>query len=277
MTTTVLEIIQDILSDGDGDNVNSFNETVESEQVSKVIRVSYDALIDQYDLPSTMTVFEQDASLTAGTLTQFVLPVGITRIQWFKYDITTDSATPQYEIIGYKTPVDFLATSHDLNEANTEVVTQDFNDVEYFITNNKRPRYWTSFDDKTIIFDSYDSGEDGSGLVAAKMQGYGLSRPTLTLDDTTAIDLPQELIGLLRDEAREMFFDLYKDGTTKKVNQMARRSRVRAQRNMHKFTATQPPDNLPDYGRGSPRRTKRGNDGLTGQSGGTTLPSWWPS
>jgi len=42
---TVLEIVQDILNDIDGDEVNSIDDTLESEQVAQIVKSTYDAII----------------------------------------------------------------------------------------------------------------------------------------------------------------------------------------------------------------------------------------
>ena len=275
--TTLLSIVQDILSDADSDETNSIvNGTVESGQAVTVIRTIYDAIIDQYDLPSKWSTFVQTGSVVQDT--QFVLDADTNRIQWIKYDITEDSATPKWETITFLQPNDFLYESHRLDKADSAVEEKTFNGAKYYIRTDRAPSSWTTFDDKSIIFNSYnsDAAVDPSGLQPNKLQGFGLIRPALVENDTAEIDLPDELIGLLRNESRELFFDLYKDGATRKIIQLAERSRVRAGRNRHKFPFRQPEeDSTPNYGRKS--GSGRSSRGSVNGTGGVGLPDWWPS
>ncbi|WP_033928775.1 hypothetical protein, partial [Vibrio cholerae] len=45
MKYSVVDIVQDMLSDSDGDNVNSIDDTTESLQAAYILRSSYDNLI----------------------------------------------------------------------------------------------------------------------------------------------------------------------------------------------------------------------------------------
>jgi len=113
-----------------------------------------------------------------------------------------------------------------------------------------------------------------STLQESKAIMRGQEQDELVIDDTTNVDLPGELILLLEANATELAFDLYKGETPPKIRALARKARVRQQRSKDKFrnrTFT----GL-DYGRKSPHRTGRLDNGFDG-SGEETLPSWWPT
>ena len=273
--TTRLEIVQDILSDADGDEVTSVSDTVEAEQVDRLVFTAYDTIVDQYDLPYTMQLWTQANSVEGST--RFTIPTEVNRIEWLKYDKSTDAAKPDFQIITFMEPAEFFDLVHSRDKSASNTTTNTFQSVEYYVYNDRMPSYWTTTDDQVIIFDSFDSAVDTNGLVPAKIYGYGLQRPSLPADENDTITLPEELWGLLRDEVREMYWDFFRDGATPKVNQLARRSRVRSQRNKHKFKLRQPrEDKRPDYGRKGPRTRNKNWEGITG-TGGTQLPDWWPS
>ena len=48
---TLLEIVQDILSDMDSDEVNSINDSVESLQVAQIVKTAYYNIVDGKDYP----------------------------------------------------------------------------------------------------------------------------------------------------------------------------------------------------------------------------------
>lgn len=271
---TRLSIVQDILSDADSDDVNSITDTVEAGQCDTVLKNSFYSIVDVFDLPATMNLFWQTGLVINNT--QFLLSADLNRVQWLKYDVG-DAVNADWSEMHYKHPAQWLETAQSLDNTASNVEEHTFNSAKYYIYNDRRPRYWTSFDDKTVVFDSYDIAVDLWGLVPSKLQGYALNRPAYPTLETTEFALPKELEQLLIDEAREMFFDLYKDGATRKVNQRARRSRVRAQRNKNKFVINDPgAQDLPDYGRGGSGR-QGVKEGMDSGGSGRPLPAWWPS
>ena len=63
---TLIELVQDILSDSDGDEINSISDTIEGQQCATVIRRIYQDIIETYDLQGTETAFKLEASGDAG-------------------------------------------------------------------------------------------------------------------------------------------------------------------------------------------------------------------
>lgn len=57
MKMTLLEMVQDILSIGDGDVVNSVSDTEEAEQVSLIIRDTYFQLLQWEGVPELSNAF----------------------------------------------------------------------------------------------------------------------------------------------------------------------------------------------------------------------------
>ena len=110
------------------------------------------------------------------------------------------------------------------------------------------PSCWTTFDGNTYIFDSYDNTIDTT-LQSSKTQAYGQKSQELTIADTTTVDLPQELYILLRNQARETCFELFKDGAPAKIRRMAERARVRANRLKTSTNLGREVHDRVDYGR----------------------------
>ena len=59
---TLLEIVQDILSDADGDEVNSISDPVESEQCAKILRNEFKTIVDEFDIKMQETLIQLTAS-----------------------------------------------------------------------------------------------------------------------------------------------------------------------------------------------------------------------
>lgn len=247
---TLLEMVQQILSDADSDNVNSISDTVESDQCARLIKDVYLQMVDLHDLEHTKTLKELDAtdSSTPNVMTR---PEGFHTIEWIKYDKRVAAGDPQkYRYVYYKEPEEFL-DSIQLRNTDDSTVTEVTlsSGVPIPVRNDVAPTYYTVFDTSSdeLVFDSYDSDLE-TNLQQSKSLAYGMQRPTLTLADSSTLALPRHLETLILREARAMFFDLYKDGTTREIDRTRRRAEVRAQRQRN-IIKNSDNDNRPDYGR----------------------------
>jgi hypothetical protein len=265
MATTVLDLVQSVLSSMDSDEINSVGDTIESQQIGQLVKEIYDDIVDQFDLPSTKTTFQLESQADPLQPTHMNIPEYVNSVEWVRYNTKNAVAdADRYTPIAYLTPTQFMDLSNARSSTDSTVQTVSLDSLATIaITNNAAPQYWTSFDDIQIIFDSFNFNLE-TNLQTSKTTCYGQQKPILIIADATQIDLPTQLMGHLRNEVRSLAFDLYKDGTSPKVDQAARRSRVRTQRNKHKLRMNQERDSLNDYGRKAPRRGKRLGIGSTG-------------
>ena len=246
MSTTVLELVQGILSKIDSDEVNSISDTTESMQVADLVRDTYDYIVDEFDLQAVKSLFKLDSNLATPTV--MTVPEGYHSLEWVRYNASDTGVALQFNLIHPLTPdmfVDHLAQNKS-TDANVVAVTAD-NGVELYCKSDRAPSYWTSFDGVNIMFDSFNLTVE-SNLLSEKTNCYGQHSPVLVLDDSTPIPLPARFINLLRAETLAMAQDLWKNGVTPKVEQRASRQRARAQRLRSLDRRLLHPD-LPNYGR----------------------------
>lgn len=251
---TLLQMTQDILSDIDGDEVNSITDTIESEQVARVIRDVYYEVTDINDFESLKTLVELDAT-SATTPNVMTRPEGFYGIEFVKYDKrTTAGANSSYEYVHYMNVDRFLELCHgrDTDDSNVEEVTLSTGHP-IPVRNDTAPTYYTIMDDgdDELVFDSYDSNLE-TNLQQSKSLAYGFKKPTFALSDSTTITLPKHLETLVKARARARVFDLYKDGITPEVDRARRNAEVRAQRQRHTILNSDN-DRGPNYGR-NPRK-----------------------
>lgn len=246
---TLLEIVQEILSDSDGDNVNSISDTVESDQCARIVRSIFNDIVDIHDVEYHEQIKQLNATSTS-TPNVMTRPEGFHTFEWIKYDKrTTAGGDPRYETVHYKPPVDFVNLCQNRTESDSDVtaVTLD-SGFQLLVKNDQAPTFYTflqGYDD--IIFDSYDSALDAN-LQASKSLAFGVIKPTLSLTDTSVPDLPKHLFHLLKNQSRAYFFDIYKGGTTREVDRRHRQSVSRAKR--HRHMSKEVGENTgPDYGR----------------------------
>jgi len=231
---TLLEIVQDILSDSDGDAVNSISATVESEQAARVVRTIFNQIADGTDITYHEGVRELDATSPA-TPNIMRRPAGFYDIEWIRYNVKIATSEPnQYQRIRYRDPESFLdfTASRSSDDVDIEAITLT-SGYELLVRNAQAPTWWTFLEgEDNIIFDAYDRNLD-SNLQASKSLAYGKTKPTLALTDLSVPPLPDHLFNALKSQARALYFDLYKDGATREIDKLSRRTEVRTQRHRH--------------------------------------------
>lgn len=232
---TLLEIVQDIMSDSDGDAVNTIDATVESDQAARVVRTVFRQITDGTDITYHEGIKELDATGPA-TPTIMLRPDGFYDIEWIQYDVRNAVIDPaRLRMVNYMDPSDFIrfTANRTTTDSDVELMTLD-SGYELLIKNDIAPTFWTTnlqgVDD--IIFDAYDNVLDAN-LQSSKVLAYGKTKPTLALTDLAVPDLPDHLFNALKSQSRALYFDLYKDGSTREVDKLSRRSEVRSQRHRH--------------------------------------------
>lgn len=229
MRMTWLQMVQDILNDLDSDPVDSYTDTVESQQVSQILQTCYFNIVDSREWPHFMKVFT--ITQTSGsTPTHMTIPNDVRSIKWLKYNTkTTGGGTDTYTIIRFLEPFRFMEIL-DARTASFTTIT-DSNNIKFKILTNTAPTYWTTFDEQTAIFDAYNSSVDTTNLVTTKTQCYGMKYPTLTITDGVFVDLPAELFSLLLAEAKATSFRVLKQTVNPAAEFFAQSQRAKFQTN----------------------------------------------
>lgn len=220
---SVLDMVQDILSNMNSDEVNSISDTLESMQVAKIIQSVYEETMARKNWPHLKKLI-QLSPLGASTPTHMAVPTDIkemVRIYYDKRKNVGDAA--RYEEVEWLYPDEFLAYTNSRNSSQTQYdLIADPTGVNLLIKNDAAPTYYTSFDDENIIFDSYNSTLE-SNLQASKVQATAYVMPTFTLSDAHVPDLPTEMFPTFLAEAKSVCFARLKQVTDQKSEQQSRR------------------------------------------------------
>ena len=252
MKLTLLEMVQDILSDGDSDEVNSLADTVEAMQVARIVRTAYNEIIDSRTYWAHLSkLIELTAAGAAATPTQFTMADNIQYMEWIKYNKKASGAKETWEDVKYLKPKDFLDLVHSRVSTNSNVQTVNTGiGGEILILNDEQPTYWTTFDDETIIMDSFDNTVD-STLQGSKTQASAYVDGTWTFSDTFTPDLPSKNFSYLLAEAKSVYFNSILQEPNSKEEQRSRRQRTVSARNHRRSNKG---IRTPDYGRKSARK-----------------------
>lgn len=244
---SLLEIVQSIHNDLDLDEINSIDDTVESQQVAQIVKGSYYAMLGNRNWPHTRRVTQLEG--VGNTLRPNYLKIPSTwkQMDSFSYDKSkiTDTSI-KIDSVTYKEPDDFLRFVSLRNSSNTNVKTvTDTSGVRLLILKDVAPTYWTSFDDQYIVCDSYDDAVN-STLVGSKTQCMAYVEPSWTMTDDFIPDLPSEaFVALVEESKSTASLDL-----KQAANQKAEQRSVKQQRWLSRkaWTAAGGVD-YPDYGR----------------------------
>lgn len=231
MKQTLLEIVQTVLSSMDSDNVNSINDTTESAQVVTIAKDVYYELISYNDWPHCWKWRELESVSDTSRPNYLKVPDAISEVRVFKYDNTTSSdSNRKIEEVQYATPEEFIKKVHSRNTSNSNVdVITNENDVEMFIINDKKPEYWTSFDDVYIVTDSYNSSEDVT-LNSSKSSAWCRVIPTWTSSDTFVPDFPADFFPAFVAEVKSAAHLYLKQQLSQKDEQKSRRGLAHVRR-----------------------------------------------
>ncbi len=233
MKRTLLDLTQSILSDIDGDEVNSIVDTFESEQVASMIKESFLSMSSNRNWPLHKQAI-QIPSLGDVTKPTHMKPAEeMKELLSLNYNKVRENETRlRYEPILYKDNDVFLRRINQENsdEANIQIVI-DPSGVQLLIRNDTQPSIYTSFDDETIVFDSYDSSVEAA-LQESKTQAVAYVMPVWVHADDAIIDLPTDAFSALLNEAlsraslrlRQTADQKAEQETTRQQRWMARKS-----------------------------------------------------
>lgn len=254
MKKTLLDLVQRILSSMDSEEVNSISDTTESMQVAYLVQEAYENIITRANLPELYTIYQLEASGSIAKPIVMTIPTGIDNVLWIKYNkVRAGDTDPVWEAVYWMEPADFLEMVQGYAPSDpivdTATITYRGNNMPIYYTNNAAPQYYTSIDDRTLVFDSYDAAVDTT-LQKSKTEAYGMALPTFTLDDDFVPDLDARQFPLLYQEAKALAFAELKQTTNAKAEKEARRQWISSQHNKNGGRANVPyRDTLSNYGR----------------------------
>lgn len=252
---TLLEMVQDIHNDLDLDFINSIDDTVEAAQVAQIIKTTYFAMMSNRNWPHLRKLVSLTPSNNSGLPTHMIVQDNVKELDFINYNCIKNGETRlRYKPMRWLEPDAFLRKQNALNSdnVNTSIVT-DTTGIQLQILTNKNPEFYTSFDDKTLVFDSYDTSVENT-LQESKVQAMAYVMPSWSQTDSFVPDLPEEAFMSLLEESKSKAALKLKQEADQKAEQESIRQRNWLSRKAWKV---QGGIQYPDYGRG---RAKRGRD-----------------
>lgn len=225
-TMTLLEMVKDIMSDMESDEVSAIADTDEAEQVAQTIRTVYYQIITKLELPEHYSLLTLTSAASTLTPTQFTIPTDVTDINWFKYNkIQSGGLDALWRDLVYLKPQKFVELTHSRASSDTtniQTVNMGSGNLPVYIDKRKAPEYYTSFDDNLIICDSYDIAVDTQYLQTNKTMVWAQTPPIWSSLDAAVPDLDEKFFPYFLAEAKATCFVNIKQQSNAKIEKQAR-------------------------------------------------------
>lgn len=231
MRYNLLQLVQRILESLDSDEVNTISDTTESLAVANIIKECYYEIISEIQPKETEGLFHLDASTDNTKPVVMYLPDTVSNIEWLKYNVGDTVLDTNFRDLCYLDIDQFFNFSNGLDPDESWVDSQEvFINGQSFnvkFRNDQSPSYWTSVDDRTILFDSYDSSYE-STLTSSRTYGYGGLIPVFLMEDTFVPKLDARQFQLLLNAAKSQASIELKQIVNEKAERKERKHRILA-------------------------------------------------
>ncbi len=257
MKRTLIELTQSVLRSIKGEQVDDVSETEEASMVADIVMECYYNIISESNLLEEKTLFELEASGDPDKPVLMSLPEAVVGLEWVKYNCQTiDQTAVDYRTIEYMDLQSFLDwtlkfSTDDAWVDSMTVTTGAADSINFLYRNDKAPQFYTTFDDRQFVFDSYDIEVDTT-LQKNKTMCFGLKESTWTKTNTFIPALDSQQFNLLLQEAKATAWAELRQTANQRAERKARRSWVllaskkdRANYNHKSYYYT----DYPDYGR----------------------------
>jgi hypothetical protein len=224
---TLLEMVQNIASALETDEVTSITDTTEALQIAEVLKETFYEQFNNIMVPELRGLVVLQSVSDVSKPNYLKVPSNVNKIEWIKYRNFRNN--DRYENIEYVDPEDFLERQLQYTSTGSNVVpTTDPVGFTYFIKNNARPTCYTMFDDNYIVFDSFDQNAEAT-LQSANTLAFGRLSPEFLMQDDYIPPIDGSLFPLLLAEAKSTCFVNLKQISSTKEEQRAHRQRIRMQ------------------------------------------------
>lgn len=252
MAWTLLTLTQAVLSSIDGDSVSSIDDTPEATQIALAAKGVYLDIISRADLPELYTINNLDET-SSSTPVIMTVPTDVDQVLWVKYDKQISGQTDLLMLpVDFLPLNDFLTMQNALTESDTAVdsmtLTIGSSSVDILYRNDKAPDWYTTYDDETLLFDSYDVDVE-TFLRATKSQAYVKNIPSFSLTDGFAPDLDEAQMQLWYNETKAICWAEYRQLAHQKAEVNAKRGWTKLQKSKYQLEHASPLERLPHYGR----------------------------
>lgn len=189
MNRTLGYAVQRVLEKLDLDSVNSINDSPDAMLIAREAENTYYDLVSRNDWPERYDLIEVDSVSDVSNPTALRLPDNLIEMKWLAYDTT--KLTESRDTIDHLekiTPDEFLRRVYNRDSSEENVVTIQYRGTPLYLLNDKDPEFYTSFDNATIILDSWDITQETT-VQGNKTIAFASTVPNFKLEDEFVLPL----------------------------------------------------------------------------------------
>ena len=256
MIYSLLESVQLLLSSMDSDEVNSINDTIESKQLALLLKSAYYDCASEIELNENKGLFQLNSSGDASLPVYMTIPQGVTKIETIRYD-SYDPDIDQTTNSNYKLlePVDFdtfirMMTNYHNETQNVSQMSFEFDNQTFNIMyrNDRHPEFYTTLNDRIVLFDSVLSTLDTT-LQSSKTMCTGWTYPEFIMEDTFTPNLNPTQFSYFLNYAKGRAFSELKQANNQEAAGVARRQKIILQKRKERSPDLAPLSYAPKFGR----------------------------
>lgn len=231
MAYTLLEMVQRVARKLNSDEVSELDETIESSDIAHEVLDTFEDLMHNTEWEFLKHQPRKLAEkLNGQSVVSLRLPSDVVHIESLMYECQTDATSDRiFREIKYLSPAEFqqMTLGRKLDTNCVEVTVGEFR-IRVF--NDTPPSYFTSFDEKEIVFDSYNAAIDTTGVVATKTAAIAKVVLLGTYSETWSPSVPEFIYNLWYHEAVARCSSCIRGVEDGRSERMARRAMVTALR-----------------------------------------------
>jgi hypothetical protein len=247
---TILQLVQQLGEGIGSDEIDELDETIEASEIANILKQTVQEVLDRKTWEFMKDKVRQlDDRLPGSTqLNTLLIPDDVTRIECLRYK---DDNNKFYEVT-YMAACDFIAMLQSRTETEDDI-TAIINDdgVSLNTRTTIPPGHWTSFDEETITFDSYNADSGTGNLIADSVIIADVMPVTDFTDPTAVLNIPERMETLVFNEALVTCNYRLRQTADPRADRVARRQGISLRENEHK---TKIDKKVKTYG----RRTRSG-------------------
>lgn len=190
MSRTLNYTVQRVCEKLDLDAVDSINDSQDAILIAREAEDTFFDLVSRNEWPERHDLLEIESMSDTNLPTGLRLPPNVLNISSLRYDITNPFVELPEEIKNLEqlSPEDFLDLMYSRNSDDASVYSAMYKDIPLYLINDQAPTYYTTFDNKIIVLDSWVS------TVETTVQGFktiarGASVPTWLHEDSFVIPI----------------------------------------------------------------------------------------
>ena len=230
MQRTLLQVVQEYSDATSGFYVDSIFDTDESQQVAKIAERVYYQMVQAYpNLLFTMRETVLESVSDTERPNYMLIPNDVQKIQESRlwYNCAKEEGDINYKELQYLPPLDFVAAT--TNAAGSDViVVEGYDENKMEIKTKQFPSYYTSFDNKYVVFDSYHSDYDDT-LQSSKTRVVVSQEETFLQADDFVIPVPAHLSETYLDMFLNEALTLVYQQPIGMISQRARTAKIKLQ------------------------------------------------